>query len=336
MIASAAFWSFYRKIEARPRPMGTLTMQKKIEDFFAVTICHSQTIKKCFVYDPSIPCATFVYEPLDTDQFLSTESGVKMYYRPSHSSQYSFPIMGECPAPLLISNLQKAIRRQDAEIAVQSALALAQQHPTKLLRRLPIIYIEDVTLMDSLPIVVWWMMAVDYRLTSLDTEYLLNIVNSLASHDAYYENDRETEQEPDTHEQLQDHHQADALLALLYRSKYGGMKGDMRMLVNAIQHFKEHPMEPTVYYRVHPSKISLRIEILMEAIDFHPFPQLLAMIQQKTKLDQERIKTFIWHVESGVNVRKSTTLEQARAYQERWEWRVISKFLDAIRRQLVS
>ena len=316
--------------------MGTLTMQKKIEDFFAVTILHSQTIKKCFVYDPSIPSATFVCEPLDTDQFLSTESGVKMYYRPSHSSQYSFPIMEECPAPLLISNLQKAIRRQDTEIAVQSALALAQQHPTKLLRRLPIIYIEDVTLMDSLPIVVWWMMVADYQLNSLDIEHLLNIVKCLAAHNTYYENDRETEQEPDTHEQLQDHHQADALRALLYRSQYGGMKGDMRMLVNAIGYFKEHPMEPTVYDQVHPSKISWRNEILMEAIDFHPFPQLLTMIQQKTKLDKERIKTFIWYAESGINVRKSATLKQARAHQERWEWRVISKFLDAIRRQLVS
>ena len=314
--------------------MGTLTMQKKIEDFFAVTFHYSQTIKKCFVYDPSIPSATFVYEPLDTDQFVSTESGIKLYYRPSLLPSHAFPVMTQCPDPLLISNLQKAIRRQDTEIALQSALALVQQHPTKLLRRLPIMYIEDVTLMDSLPIVVWWMMAVDYQMNSLDVKYLLNMVKSLATHDTYYENDRDTEREPDTHEHLQESLQADALLALLYRSQYGGMKGDMRMLVNAIHHFKDHPMEQTAYDELPP--ISPNLEILMEAIDFHPFPQLLTMVQEKTKLDKERIKTFIWHAESGINVRKAATLEQARAHQERWEWRVISKFLDGIRRYLVQ
>lgn len=214
-------------------------MQKKIENFFTVKIHHSKTIKKCFIYDPSVPQATFAYEPQDTDRFLSTESGIKLYYRPStKESDHSFPIMNECDAPLLISNLQKAVRRRDAPIAIQSTLALIQQHSTKLLRRLPIIYVEDVTVMDSFPIIIWWMMAEkEYQLTDTDVDHLLNMVWCLATQATYYENDRETERTPETHEQLQGHPNADVLLSLYYRSLYGGMKGDMMMIVNAIHDF---------------------------------------------------------------------------------------------------
>jgi len=312
--------------------------QTKIENFFTVKINHSQTIKKCFVYDPSIPQATFIYEPLETDRFISTESGIKLYYRPfNQSSNYVFPRMNVCNAPLLISNLQKAVRRRDAPIAVQSALALIQQHPSKILRRLPIIYVEDVTVMDSFPIVVWLMMAEkDYELTNTDIDYLLNIVWSLALHDTYYDNNRDIEKESETHEQLQTYSNADILLALHYRSLYGGMKGDMRMLVNAIDDFKNQSIESTIYHRVEHSEIPCEIIILIESIDFHPYPQLLTMLQPKTKMNKEKLQEFIWYAESGVNVRKPKTIEMSNEYKKQWEWRVISKFLDDTRHHLVA
>ena len=81
--------------------------------------------------------------------------------------------------PLIKSNLQKAVRRCDNQIAIQSALVLIQMAPMELLRRLPIIYIEDVCLMDSYSIVVWLMMAdKDYSaLKKRDIDIILNIVN---------------------------------------------------------------------------------------------------------------------------------------------------------------
>ena len=313
------------------------SMQKKIENFFTVKIAHSKTIKQCFIYDPSIPQATFVYEPQDMDQFLTTESGIKLYYRPSsQSSKASFPTIDLCEAPLLISNLQKAIRRGDSIIAVQSALALVQQHPTKLFRRLPIIYIEDVMLLDSFPIVVWWMMAdKEYQLTNIDVDYLLNIIHNLATQETYYENDRETETPPHSHCDLQSYPNADALLALHYRSMYGGMKGDMRMLANAIPYYMKHDIKSTVYHGINES-ISCTIEILMESIDFHPFPQLLSILHHKTKIEKERLKECIWYAESGINIRKPDTIEVSQQYQEKWEWKAISKFIDGIRHQLIS
>jgi hypothetical protein len=316
-------------------------MQKKIENFFTVKVAHSQTIKKCFIYDPSIPCASFEYEPRETDRFLSTESGMKLYYRPDQNAPaaVSFPVMNVCDAPLLISNIQKAIRRRDAPVAIQSALALVQQHSTKLLRRLPVIYIEDVTIMDSFPIVIWWMMAEkEYTLDHVDMDHMLNMVWCLATHEDYYENDRVSEREKAyTHEELQSHVHADHLLALHYRSQYGGMKGDMRMLVNAIEYVKNKPsIDRTIYRRVDATVIPNEIEILMESIDFHPLPQLLIMLQKKTNLKKEVIKECIWYAESGVNVRKPVTLQLSKEYQEKWEWRVITMFLDEIRHQLVS
>ena len=314
-----------------------VSMQKKIENFFTVKIAHNKTIKQCFIYDPSIPQATFVYEPLDTDKFLSTQSGIKLYYRPSSQLlKPLFPTMDLCEAPILISNLQKAIRRGDKTIAVQSALALVQQHPTKLFRRLPIIYIEDVLLLDSFPIVVWWMMADnDYQLTNIDVNYLLNMVETLAIQETYYENDRETETPPYSHHDLQSYQNADSLLALHYRSMYGGMKGDMRMLINAIPYYITHTINPTVYNCINYI-IPRTIEILIESIDFHPFPQLLTMLQRKTKIEKERLKEYIWYAESGINIRKLDTIKTSQQYQEKWEWRVISNFIDEIRQQLIS
>ena len=89
--------------------------------------------------------------------------------------------------PLVKSNLQKAIRRCDSQIAIQSALVLIQCAPMELLRRLPIIYIEDVCLMDSYPIVVWLMMADrDYIINNDDIDKLLNIIHSLCVCKKYF------------------------------------------------------------------------------------------------------------------------------------------------------
>jgi len=111
----------------------------------------------------------------------------------------------------------------------------------------------------------------------------------------------------------------------------------MRMLVNAIEIFqKKLLIDLTTYRLVDPNMIPCAIEILMESIDFHPFPQLLTMLQKKTNLKKEAIKECIWYAESGLNIRKPLTLHASKQCQERWEWRVISKFLDEARHQLVS
>jgi hypothetical protein len=316
-------------------------MQQKLESFFKIKINHNERNKKCFIYDPANCKAFFTSRPLDTDTYVVTKTNVKLYYRFQTPKNIIIPTINvDFSIPLLKSNLQKAVRRSENDIAVQSALAIIQEKPMEFLRRLPIIYIEDVCLLDSYPIVVWLMMAdKDYTLTTTDVDILLNIVNSLCHYKDYFD-DREKINKKTlfSHESLQDYENCHELLALYYRSEYGGMKGDMQMLKNAISYYIDYPSKTrkTLYGWIDYAKIDTNLEILVEAIDFHPYPQMLPILSRMTQLEKDLIKEFIWYAESGYNIRKPFTIESSKIYTERREWSRISSCLDSVREDLIT
>lgn len=307
-------------------------MQKNIEHFFTMT--HHKTIKKCFIYDPDHTRATFEFEPHKNDKLLTIAHDIKIYLRPPTQTCSPLPVIeGTYSTSLLISNLQKAIRRREHVAALSSALALIYQAPIKLIRRLPIICVEDVVALDTIPVIVWIIMAhTSYHMTPTDHHLILQMVWTLCEIDVAYACDFHKESAPHTHQQLQHEKNADVLLALHYRTMYGGMTGDMVMLKNAINDYK---ME-TVYSVVqHDITLPSEIEILMEAIDFHPLSYLLVALHYKTGLDELLIKEMIWNAESGVNVRKQATLDASDEYQKKEEWKRIAKYIDTIRLSLI-
>ena len=137
--------------------------QSKLENYFKIIPKYDERNKKCFIYDPLNHTAFFETKPQPTDLFIISKPNFKLFYRKpptDNAMNLDIPtIQCKFGVPLLKSNLQKAIRRSDNQIAIQSALALIQVAPMELLRRLPIIYIEDVCLMDSYSIVMWLMIA---------------------------------------------------------------------------------------------------------------------------------------------------------------------------------
>jgi hypothetical protein len=316
-------------------------MKVNLHNFFTITTVSTPNQKKCFIYDPYKKRASFEYAPNKTDIFLNTKSSIKLYYRPpkpqnktniSPISDISTIVVKCNDIPLLKSNLQKAIRRCNKDIAVYSAIGLLLHDPIQFLRRLPIIYIEDVCLIDSYPIVVWLMMAdKDYSMTSFDIDILLKIIMqlSLCSHVCNCTEDIDYTQEL-TPELLQTHPKANELLALFYRAQYGGMPGDIKMLYNAIHYYMAHPEEiqPMVHI---DTQITMLRRILPESIDFHPYPHMLTMIEKQTGIDKEKIKQHIWFAESGCNMRKPETLELAEKYKTTNEWTKIKQALDTIR-----
>jgi len=315
--------------------------QQKLESFFKIKINHNERNKKCFIYDPATYKAFFTSKPQDTDTFVVTKSNVKLYYRFQTPKNITIPTINvDFSIPLLKSNLQKAIRRCENDIAIQSALAIIQKKPLEFLRRLPIIYIEDGCLLDSYPIVVWLMMAdKDYILTTTDVDILLNIVNSLCHYKDYFDDREKIKKKPlFSHESLQDYENCHDLLALFYRSEYGGMKGDMQMLKNAISYYIDYPSKTrkTLYGWIDYAKIDTNLEILVEAIDFHPYPQMLPILSRMTQLEKDLIKEFIWYAESGYNIRKPFTLESSKKYIERREWHRISSCLESVREDLIA
>ena len=318
-------------------------MQKKLETYFKIIPKYNEHNKKCFIYDPDNCRSYFTTKPDPTDKFVVLRSGIKLFYRtPTNRELVEIPII-KCNygVPLVKSNLQKAIRRCDSEIAIQSALALIQMAPIEFIRRLPIIYIEDVCLIDTYPISVWFMMAdKDYgKLTNRDIDTLLKIVNSLCECKIYFPyiaND--SLQYAFTPETLQFCPNSDCLMALYFRSEYGGMKGDMQMLRVAIDYYRMHPTEVqrTEFGTINYQLIERDIEILVEAIDFHPYPQMLSMLKKITAIHGDTIKEFIWFAESGYNVRKPDTILSSQQYQERNEWKKIEKNLETVRYELIS
>ena len=102
-----------------------------------MNISHDKNNKKCFIYDPLNNKAFFDKTPHHTDTFISRKNtGIKLYYRKSHSSIDVIPtIHSNYDIPLLKSNLQKAIRRGNHSVAIQTALAILQKDPMQLLHR---------------------------------------------------------------------------------------------------------------------------------------------------------------------------------------------------------
>jgi hypothetical protein len=160
-------------------------------------------------------------------------------------------------------------------------IALLSKSPTELFRRLPIIYIEDVCLMTSFPIVVWFMMTdKEYIIKKLDVFILANIIISLCDTNEVYDDpsgDTIPGEDYDCQEGLyinKPNENDDAILALKIRSKYGGMKGDMEMLKEAIDHYKRGRIIVETEW-LDKIEYSHTVEVLPEAIDFHPYPNIL-------------------------------------------------------------
>ena len=316
-------------------------MQTKLDKFFEIKQ-HKSDNKKCFIYDPENYKAFFENIPGLYDVHMTTKIGIKLYYRrPAYNKPILLPKI-DCKAnvPLLKSNLQKAVRRCQTDIAVKSALAIIQRDPLELLRRLPVIYIEDVCLMDSYPIVVWLMMAEkEHPLDINDIDILLNIVKNLSECQMYYNDNNDYTRDFELmHKNLQNLENKDAILSVYYRSQYGGMKGDMLMLRNSVYYYSERPSEigKTVYNCINYAELGGNLDILPEAIDFHPFPYMITNLVKLTNLDNNDIKQYIWFVESGVNIRKPETIEKSREYVEKEYWKIIKSKLPRVRCSLMQ
>ncbi len=92
----------------------------------------------------------------------------------------------------------------------------------------------------------------------------------------------------------------------------------------------------TEYHNINYDLIEREIEILIEAIDFHCYPQMLNMLSKSTFLNKDVIKQHIWFVESGYNYRKPETQESSKLYEANIEWKKIEKYLDETRYLLIK
>ncbi len=317
-------------------------MQSKLESYFTIRSTSSpkgakQDRMSCFVYDPEHDRAYFTNKPFKQDQYLTKKLDVSLYYRPPAVKRvFSIPTMRTmADVPLLKSNLQKAIRRGSILEAIQSALAILQRDPMEFFRRLPIIYIEDVCLMDSYPILVWFMMVEkEHELDSMDIDLLLRIVKHMCDCVIYYDDSGNYITNMELTPLVLEHN--DAIRSVYYRSLYGGTKGDMNMLLNSIYYYLAHPrdIQTTLYEEMDYDNIGSTVSILKEAIDFHCFPQMLRILEKQCGADKQEIKRLIWVVVSAINLRKPSTMEESKKEEKTAVWKSIADLLPRVRRMV--
>lgn len=223
-------------------------------------------------------------------------------------------------APLLLSNLQKAVRRGLATAAANTAWELAHCDLRALLRRVPIIAVEDVCSNRHLPWLTWLLVAVcsdRHRPTTLDVSRVVDYVYALATHM------ERLVVPPDPHDHFEkwwqqaDARGDDVSLAILARAAYGGMDGDVNMLLRAST--RDNTIAPTLSLEPLATRCRLRHEDLIpESVDFHVDNKLLHDLSMHLdgRVSTLDIKAAIWHCASKCNVRSAegASLGQQRVY----------------------
>jgi hypothetical protein len=228
----------------------------------------------------------------------------------------------------LKSHLQKSIRMQDDLLAIPTCYHLLKLDISELLRRLPIIMLEDLFLHESINTLIWFMVAKSscstFKFKKYMYEWLLGTIFVMCKIDDFdlfeAENIVEENESYNNIYQLLDkyndleEHEYSLLYSLHIRIAYGGMKGDIKMIKQFIQlwekRFRTGKMKINTM-KVRP--ISLYITDLelgdwnLAAIDFHCNPRFLEFIQKKyNDLSIDDIKNIVWYNSSSLNKRLSS------------------------------
>lgn len=315
-------------------------MQKQITKYFNATASvqsakPQKTKRDCFIYDPGNRRACFATHPAPDDEFIvkCPKEQITLYIKPTLETKPNVRIPNVCSLPILKSNLQKAVRRFESDVAMASAAAMLYHADgfMELARRLGIIYIEDVCLIDHYTIVVWLMIAASkaYKPTYLDEWILMQIAGDLSRTRDVYQESHEPYENAQKFASIHDimidgnNTRVDAVRCVYLRSLYGGMKGDMTMLQNAVCDYAECDCITKNDWDEIERCVPDELEILNVAIDFHPLPHMLSVIEKKTKVSKDRVKELIWNVYSGVNLRKPETISNSQMYAQTRDFAMI-------------
>lgn len=239
-----------------------------------------------------------------------------------YCDNYNFNIVEK---PLIIneiflqSQLQKAIRRKDVNIAVQTANDLIKIDIKKFIRRLPIIMLEDSILHKSFSTIIWLMINLDnekFKISKNMVKWLLGIVELVNNFDNKYVIYKNVDEINilDYRDDLlkMDEIYYSNLYAILLRKSYGGMKGDMTFLSNCFIFYLKKINEKNLHNDFNNKSKSIELtikninedEYLDYAYDFHVTSKVIDNICKKyPDNDYFYIKNLIWNYSSSINYR---------------------------------
>tara|TARA_B100002051_G_C16714295_1_gene628441 strand:+ start:18 stop:917 length:900 start_codon:yes stop_codon:yes gene_type:complete len=205
----------------------------------------------------------------------------------------------------LLSHLQKSIRRMKTEISVKTAKHLINLDLNSFIRRLPIIMLEDVTIHESFPIIIWLMIAISkkYKIKKIMIQWLLGIVYYLSMCNVKTNYEKENY----INEYTNDNNNYTLLQSLNIRIAYGGMNGDMDM----IRYFMNHIINKDIkieYSNIPIIKLDIedlqKNEWIYQSNDFHCNRYIIKQVKDYfPEYTEEYIKELIWNCSSCKNNR---------------------------------
>ena len=214
------------------------------------------------------------------------------------------------------SHLQKSIRKMNEELSVQSTYHIFKMDLTDLLRRLPIIMLEDLTLHESFPTLIWLMIAntKNFKMKEYIYEWILGVVYVMCNIKLLDKLDEtpiftNVEEEIDSYKILK-RDEYSILYSIHLRIAYGGMEDDIKMLKEYICLWRKRFMNKLMDVdrsKIKPIKIYIKDMSLndwdLSAIDFHCNTKLLELTSKKYNIDEAELKKIIWYNSSSINNR---------------------------------
>jgi hypothetical protein len=237
-------------------------------------------------------------------------------YKSSRESKYR-------NVPFLKSHLQKSVRKMNKNLALKTTYHFLKLDPMSLLRRLPIIMMEDSIVINELTTLIWLMVLVSstkMKMKKYMYEYILGLVWYMC-HDKEHELISWKSNEKYILKDILDEYkeleidQLSILYCLHLRKSYGGMKVDRVLIDEIIDNYRVNFINkiPIKVAKIRP--ISFDLDNLnldewdLSAIDFHCSKQIIMKIKERyPKLKESEIKELIWHNSSKINKRKKSEI----------------------------
>ena len=234
--------------------------------------------------------------------------------------------------PYLKSHLQKSIRKQNENLSLQTTYHLFKLDLNELLRRLPIIMIEDLYLHESFTTLIWLMIAYSvkkFKMKLYIYEWILGLVYVMCKIDKKDEinenlnNKNGLKEILDNYNDLEEY-QLSILYCMHFRNIYGLMEGDKIMIskfANTWEDRFRNNKEKIDNTEIKPIKIFIKEMNIddwdVSAIDFHCNTKILEYLHNKfDHIDKDELKKLIWCNSSSINKRKKSTIYKPELWNE--------------------
>jgi hypothetical protein len=247
--------------------------------------------------------------------------------------------------PILKSNLQKCIRRQLTKLSIKTAVSLClivdennhQIGLEELLRRICIIILEDVYLMEYFNTLFWFQIICTKKFF-INDEVIKYIISSIAyiSDFLYFDNVYQYYKLKNKIIKINDlyfsnnisNSHKNFLFSLMFRTSYGGLKGDITMINKFIQiwyrrfrnNYNSCKLLFNLPYIGDIEYISLDpSELLLESFDFH-CTNICYRITKIYRIDNNILRKILWHNSSSINnrIKYSKKYYNEKNYKDKW------------------